>query len=65
MSIFKGKQVRREYYKFFFEYIRFDKFINYVGEDVEKLNIRVRGKVIIRQNKCRGLFLGYLRRGCR
>lgn len=48
MSTPKGKQVRREYHKFSFEHIRFDKSINHPGEDVEKLNIRVRGKVIIR-----------------
>lgn len=53
----KGKQFGREYPKFSFKHTRSAKSINHPGEDVEKLDIQVRGKVLEKIH--RGVFRDY------
>ena len=47
-----------------FKHTSFGKFVNCPGIDVEKLNMKIKGK-LKRDNKCSGLFLNHLRRECR
>lgn len=56
----KGKQLGRKYPKFSFKHTRFARSINHPGEDVEKLDIQVRGKVLGKIS--RGVFRDYTKK---